>query len=102
MATNPRVWQMLDELVRSSRMQAFHARRNEQLANEESDVLADQVAELALVVRSLMQYLDEKGQVDTTRFMEIMTALDASDGVVDGKLNPKRPAAKRIHLPKKR
>lgn len=44
-------------------------------------VLAEQCASQALILQALMTYLDEKGDVDTKRFAQILTELECADAV---------------------
>lgn len=49
------------------------------------DDIEDDVAELALFVRTLMRVLTEKGVIDRAAFVEAARAVDASDGTEDGR-----------------
>ncbi len=49
-------------------------------------MLADQMASQSLLLQAMLTYLEESPEFDKARFHEILTALDAADGEVDGKL----------------
>jgi hypothetical protein len=68
--------------------------------NSRFDVIERQVCELALLCRSLLQLLQDKGVFDKAELMGTMNAIDAEDGVVDGQVTPprKRPGTKQAKL----
>lgn len=97
--------QELEEQRRREMVRLFQNRRAERSVEDfraDFDALSDQVAEMALVLQSLTRYLDEKGEINAQRFMEIMTEIDADDGEVDGKLSKPKRKVPKVSLPKAR
>ncbi|CAG0974245.1 hypothetical protein PLCT2_01527 [Planctomycetaceae bacterium] len=58
--------------------------------SEQLAMLADQVASQALLLQSLISYLEDDPNFDKTKLREIMNNLDAADGVIDGKLGGRK------------
>ncbi|WP_182865721.1 hypothetical protein [Stieleria mannarensis] len=85
----------IEKLKRTARARRLARRRTaDQIDSQEKRIeqLEDKVGELALLCRSLLTILRENGAVDPQRFQQIMTEIDAEDGVVDGKItNPSPP-----------
>ena len=52
--------------------------------------LADQVAAQALLLQSLLSYLEDDPNFNKAKFREIMHSLDAVDGEIDGKLGGRK------------
>ena len=58
--------------------------------SEQLAMLADQVASQALLLQSLISYLEDDPNFDGRKFREIMHNLDAADGEIDGKLGGRK------------
>ena len=68
-------------------------RDRNRIKNQEERIqqLEDQVGELALLCRSLLTVLREDGTVAPERFEQVLSQIDAEDGVIDGKITPGKP-----------
>ncbi|MEK7867326.1 MAG: hypothetical protein AAB434_11645 [Planctomycetota bacterium] len=65
-----------------------------QEATRKSNEMAEAVGELNLICHALLRILIDKGIITKDDFDQAFHELDASDGVVDGKLSKKRVAKK--------
>ncbi|QEF98760.1 hypothetical protein Mal15_28150 [Stieleria maiorica] len=81
----------LKRTVHARRMARRHTADQIDSQEKRIEKLEDQVGELALLCRSLLTILRENGGVDPQRLQEIMTEMDAEDGVVDGKITDPSP-----------
>ena len=61
-----------------------------------AEQLEEEVGELALLCRSLLSYLRERGQLDMNEFIDVIQRIDAEDGVLDGRADPSDPATKAL------
>ncbi|MDG2224132.1 MAG: hypothetical protein P8L85_22310 [Rubripirellula sp.] len=78
----------IEALKRKSKTRDFQEFKRMGGQQDRIDALEDQVGELALLCRSLLTLLRENGTVKPERLEEVMTRMDAADGVVDGKFTP--------------
>ncbi|MGB0598811.1 MAG: hypothetical protein ACPGLY_19155 [Rubripirellula sp.] len=76
----------IESLKRQSKKRAAREYRRIGDQQDRIDALEDQVGELALLCRSLLTLLREDGTVKPERLEEVMTRMDAADGVIDGKI----------------
>lgn len=86
------IWQRMDieRLREGERTRARSQRRRQTETKQRIGELEDEVEELALLCRSLLTALHESGHLDPAAFEEVMNRIDASDGVVDGRLTIER------------
>ncbi len=70
---------------------------------ERLEELETQVGELALLCRSLLLVLRQKGTIDPDALERVMVGIDLEDGVLDHMVTPKsrRPGAKKVPARKK-
>jgi hypothetical protein len=58
------------------------------------EALEQQLGELALLTRALLEVLHENGSVKNEQILAAMAKIDAEDGVVDGRVTPEKDRPK--------
>jgi hypothetical protein len=83
----------IEQLRRRAEITRRHARIRSADVKERLDALEDEVGELGLLVRALIETLRAGGAVDAEALAAAMHRIDAADGVVDGRAGKPPPEA---------
>jgi hypothetical protein len=98
------VWQQNRE-ISSLKSQAQAARIRLDLGSRDTkeriEALEQQVGELALMTKALLEVLHQNGGVGKEEILAAMARIDAEDGVIDGKVTPERERPKKKPEPGK-
>ncbi len=81
----------INSLKETNSKVARHQRKQNQKIASRIEELEQDVSELTLLCRSLLTALRENGTLEPVAFEDVMRRIDLEDGVLDGKVAPKRP-----------
>ncbi len=84
----------IEKLKRSARRRSaarYHDLQEVDKQSKRIDHLEQHVGELALLCRTLLTILRENDLVEPEQFQEVMSRIDAEDGVIDGMITPEPP-----------
>ena len=81
----------LRDQERAMRSEMYFLDKKSAKAKDQLKVLQHEVGELALVCKTLMRIILEKGLCTGKELGELMHEIDLEDGVADGRVTPKGP-----------
>lgn len=82
----------LKEQAQAARARMDHERRD---TRDRVAKLEQEVGELALLCRAMLQVLSENGGIKPEQLHAAMEKIDAEDGVIDGRVKPERERPKK-------